>query len=72
MLPRSPKPVSVMTAGAVLYLRQNVGALLQQRDRRLAQAGGQLHPQQLLLLGEVVLQGVSQGHSGAPVRKRVC
>lgn len=55
-------------AGGVLYLRQDVGALLQQRDRRLAQAGGELHPEQLLLLGQVVLQCVSQSHGRTPVR----
>lgn len=56
----------------VSYLGEDVGALLQQGDRGLSQAGGQLDPQQLLLLGEVVLQGVSQGHSGTPVGQGVC
>lgn len=51
----------------VFYLGEDVGALLQQRDGRFSQAGGQLNPEQLLLLGEVVLQGVSQRHGGTPV-----
>lgn len=51
----------------VSYLGEDVGALLQQRDGRFPQAGGQLNPEQLLLLGEVVLQGVSQRHGGTPV-----
>lgn len=54
------------------HLGEDVGALLQQRHGGLSQTGGQLDPQQLLLLGEVVLQGVSQGDGGAPVRQRVC
>lgn len=53
------------------HLGEDVGALLQQRHGGLSQTGGQLDPQQLLLLGEVVLQGVSQGYGGAPVRQRV-
>lgn len=56
---------------APVYLGEDVGALLQQGDGRLAQAGGQLDPQQLLLLGEIVLQGVRQGHRRAPVGQRV-
>ncbi len=43
------------TGPAVTHLRQNVAALLQQGHRRIAEAGGQLHPQQLFLLRRVVL-----------------
>lgn len=56
----------------VSYLGEDVGALLQQRDGRFSQAGGQLNPEQLLLLGEVVLQGVSQRHGGTPVGQGIC
>lgn len=56
---------------AVPYLREDVGALLQQRHGRVADAGGQLDPQQLLLERGVLLQGVGQGHGSAPVGQRV-
>lgn len=53
------------------YLGEDVGALLQQRHRRVADAGGQLDPQQLLLERGVLLQGVGQGHGSTPVGQGV-
>lgn len=37
------------------YLGENVGALLQERHWRVADVGGQLNPEQLLLLGGIPL-----------------
>lgn len=68
----SPQHHWVLCGDQCPHLGEDVGALLQQRHGGLSQTGGQLDPQQLLLLGEVVLQGVSQGYGGAPVGQRVC
>lgn len=66
-----PRRLSRVSYDQRPHLGEDVGALLQQRHGGLSQTGGQLDPQQLLLLGEVVLQGVSQGDGGAPVGQRV-
>ena len=49
------------------YLGKDIGALLQQGHWRVANARGQLDPEQLLLLGSVPLQRMGEGHSSAPV-----
>lgn len=61
----------VQRAAVVPYLREDVGALLQQRHGRVADAGGQLDAQQLLLERGVLLQGVGQGHGSTPVGQGV-
>lgn len=53
------------------YLREDVGALLQQRHRRVADARRQLDSQELFFESGVFLQRVGQGHRRAPVRERV-
>lgn len=49
------------------HLCQHVAALLQQGDGRVAQAGGQLHPQQLFTLVGVAQYRMQHGHRSKPV-----
>lgn len=53
------------------YLAENVGALLDKRDGRIAEARGELHSKELLLLGRVVNDGVEESDSSEPRRHRV-
>lgn len=66
-----PLDTRAVAGQAAPYLWEDVGALLQQRHGRVANAGGQLDPQQLLLERGILLQGVGQGHGSTPVGQGV-